>query len=93
VSVACLLIPEAEQTRFGLGAVAPTPLLVIDGSGVLTQAESAQVAKESALAKLAERATPISDVRASKEYRQAMLFALMRKAQHIASERLNHSRS
>jgi len=93
VSVACLLIPEAGRARFGLGAVAPTPRLAIDASGVLSRAEADLADKEFALKKLAEQATPISDVRASKEYRQAMLFALMHKALHIASERLNHSRS
>lgn len=93
VSVACLLTPESGQARFGLGAVAPTPRLAIDTSGVLSQTLSVPSEKESALEKLAEQATPISDVRASKEYRQAMLLALLHKSLHIATERLNHSRS
>ena len=93
VSVACLLIPDSGLVRFGLGAVAPTPRLAIDAAGVLSRTEDDLAAKESALRKLAEQASPISDVRASKEYRQAMLLALMRKSLHIASQRLNHLRS
>jgi len=92
VSVACLLVPGAGQARFGLGAVAPTPLLAIDESGVLSQAAPNPAAQEAALQTLAARATPISDVRASREYRQAMLLTLMHRTWQAANERLKHER-
>ncbi len=93
VSVACLLTPDNGQARFGLGAVAPTPRLAIDESGALSEAATDPATIDAALKKLAEQATPITDVRASKKYREAMLLALMRKAWQVTAGRLKHSRS
>jgi len=74
--------------RFGLGAVAPTPLLACDQIGALSIRDSNPAVQEAAFQRLASQATPISDIRASKEYRQAMLVILMRKAWQMARQRL-----
>lgn len=79
VSVACL-VQEGRGVRFGLGAVAPTPLLVVDDRGTLSTPGMTQEEIDAALTDLANQASPISDVRAGQRYREAMLLVLMRRA-------------
>jgi carbon-monoxide dehydrogenase medium subunit len=86
VSVACLVAPD-EPARFGFGAVADRPLLVVDESGVLG-AGGANGDEDRAVAELVARARPISDIRGSREYRLAMLAALCRRALAAALGRL-----
>jgi carbon-monoxide dehydrogenase medium subunit len=86
VSVACLLA-RGKRARFGFGAVADRPLLVVDESGVLG-AGRANGDEERAVAALVARASPISDIRGSREYRLAMLAALCRRALAAALGRL-----
>ena len=57
--------------RLALGAVATTPLL-LDGFGRLTTSELAQQ-REAIVAEAVKAAKPIDDIRASKEYRAAMV--------------------
>ncbi len=76
---------ELEDVRIVLGAVAPTPLrarkaehrLISHGSDAISEAASVA----------AEEIKPISDVRASAEYRKAMAAVLTRRALTIAFER------
>ena len=63
-------------TRLGYGAVGPRPLLVTDRSGVLADPAADPAARASLLAHLAMTASPISDVRASREYRLSMVLVL-----------------
>jgi carbon-monoxide dehydrogenase medium subunit len=86
VSVACLVAP-GEPARFGFGAVADRPLLVVDETGVLG-AGGANGDEERAVAALVARARPISDIRGSREYRLAMLASLCRRALAAALGRL-----
>jgi hypothetical protein len=65
---------------FALGAVGPVPFVVEETEGVLTSTATSVEEKKDCIAKLMEKATPISDVRASKEYRQAMLTVLGQRA-------------
>lgn len=76
VSVAAAVSAEGEIT-LGLGAVAPTPLLTAT-SGPVDTTDAAAV--RSAVTQLVEVASPISDVRATKEYRQAMSIVLAERA-------------
>jgi len=87
VSVACLVAP-GMPTRFGLGAVAPTPLFALDEWGVLGPSAGDPAAEDRALAELAACASPISDVRGSREYRLAMLAVLCRRVLALARARL-----
>jgi CO/xanthine dehydrogenase FAD-binding subunit len=77
VSVACL-VGDDGSARFGFGAVAARPLLALH-DGVL---------EDRAVERLVAAASPISDVRGSREYRLAMLASLVRRAHASASERL-----
>ena len=70
----CCLVTKSGKRRFAYGAVAPTPILVQDEGGDLHR--------------LVEQATPISDVRGSREYREAMLLAMSRRVLASAMERL-----
>ena len=63
-----------------VGAVAPTPLLLRDDSGGLADPHCSDSEKEGILRSLLSHASPITDVRASREYRQAMLLAMARRA-------------
>ncbi len=81
LSVCCLVDPEGE-VRFGLGAVGPRPFLardsVTDGVGG---------APDERFAALVAEASPITDVRASRDYRQAMIPVLARRTLATAIER------
>jgi carbon-monoxide dehydrogenase medium subunit len=78
VSLCCTVHGSGEVT-FAAGAVAPRPFIV-----------SGDTAEE-ALQRLVARAAPITDLRASREYRAAMLPVLARRALSVATERMRQS--
>jgi CO/xanthine dehydrogenase FAD-binding subunit len=86
VNGACLVRPSGQST-FAFGAAAPRPFLAHEPSGRLSDPKTPQAEKETLFRKLLEQASPISDVRASKEYRQAMLLVVARRALRIALAR------
>jgi CO/xanthine dehydrogenase FAD-binding subunit len=69
-------IDGSGRTRFGFGAVGPRPLLATDDSGVLADPATDPATRASLLATLAMATSPVSDVRASREYRMSMLAVL-----------------
>jgi len=79
VSAACLLQPH-QETLFGMGAVGPTPLRVRDDTGILSDPAGDPQQGREAIARLAGRASPISDLRSGKEYRAAMLQVVLLRA-------------
>lgn len=87
VNVACS-VSSTGVTAFGYGAVGPKPFRVDDTSGVLADAASDPSAREAVLRELAAAASPISNVRASAEYRREMLHVLSRRALDTAHRRL-----
>ncbi len=88
----CCGIDNAGVTTFAFGAVSPRPLLLRDADGVLADPFAATDAKATALDALISKAAPIKDVRASAEYRLAMIGVLAKRAQHRAAERLADGR-
>ncbi len=85
VSLCCTV--SARTTTFAFGAVGPRPFAVTDDSGLLADPDADPAARDSSLRAVIARATPISDIRGSREYRQAMLLALSRRALRTALER------
>jgi CO/xanthine dehydrogenase FAD-binding subunit len=77
----CCAVTQTGSVRIGLGAVAPTPLLVTGSAG--------EAADESFIARVAAEASPISDVRAGRDYRAAMLPVYIKRTLHLAMTRLN----
>jgi len=71
----CCLAHASGEVRFAVGAMGPRPFLVRGDSA------------DTALQRLLTSAAPISDLRASDEYRSAMLPILARRALNIAVER------
>jgi carbon-monoxide dehydrogenase medium subunit len=84
----CCQVSTAGVTRFALGAVGPVPFVVEEWEGYLSSTEVSAEDKKSRIKAMMEQATPIKDVRASKEYRQAMLTVLGQRALTLALERL-----
>jgi carbon-monoxide dehydrogenase medium subunit len=84
----CCMVEAAGRTRFAYGAVGPRPFLVSDDTGVLADPSAAAGAKDDALRRLIAHASPISDVRGSREYREAMLLVMSRRALSACVERL-----
>ena len=84
----CCRTDEDGTTTFAYGAVSPKPLLVQDTSGILADPAASAHAKSAALDALLAQAAPITDVRASKEYRLAMLRVLSRRTLYRATEAL-----
>ncbi|MDP8904639.1 MAG: xanthine dehydrogenase family protein subunit M [Chloroflexota bacterium] len=84
----CCSISSDGLVKFAYGAVGPRPLLVSDESGALADAVRRSDEQEEVLRRLAGQATPISNVRASREYRAAMLLVLSRRALETAHRRL-----
>jgi carbon-monoxide dehydrogenase medium subunit len=90
VSVCCA-VSARGTTTFGLGAVGPRPLRVVDESGTLADPTADAEARDAVLGRLLGAATPISNVRGSREYREAMLLVLARRALAAARQRLLES--
>jgi CO/xanthine dehydrogenase FAD-binding subunit len=74
-------------TRFAFGAVGPRPFVRTDESGVLADPESDPEARREVLRGFVASARPISDLRGSREYRQAMLLTLSQRALRTAISR------
>jgi carbon-monoxide dehydrogenase medium subunit len=85
----CCSVSASGVTRFAFGAVGPRPFLVTDESGTLADPATPADVRDEALRALTSQATPISNVRASRDYREAMLLVLSRRALHRAIGMLN----
>jgi carbon-monoxide dehydrogenase medium subunit len=82
VSVA--VASEVEGDRFGtsriaLGAVAPTPILAKEGSSALTGSPVSQGTIEKAAILARSDCRPISDIRASADYRRHLVYVLTKR--------------
>ena len=84
---ACVSVDGSGVTRLGLGAVGPRPLLATDDTGVLADPGADRDEQAGALARLVLTASPISDVRASREYRLSMLGVLSQRVLRTALAR------
>ena len=84
----CCLVDSDGTTTFAYGAVAPRPFLVRDHSGLLADRGADERARAATLREMIGHASPITDVRASAEYRQAMLDVMSRRALDGAIDRL-----
>jgi len=67
------------DARIAMGAVAPTPIRVTGAETFLVGTDGSETALAEAAAKAAAEITPISDLRASAEYRKAMAETLTRR--------------
>lgn len=72
----CCQVNADGRTRFVLGAVSPVPVVVEENDGLLSSPDVSEAAKKACIESLMQKAAPITDLRASKEYRQAMLAVL-----------------
>ncbi len=68
-----------EGVRIALGSVAPTPIRARTAEAVLEGKEPSMELVEEAASRAREETRPISDVRASAEYRREMSFVLVRR--------------
>ncbi len=75
--------------RFAVGAAAPVPFIVEEPEGLLADPAIPEAKKEQIIAALMTAASPITDVRASKEYRMAMIHVLAKRAMQKAIRQLN----
>jgi CO/xanthine dehydrogenase FAD-binding subunit len=71
--------PRVRAARLALAAVAPTPMRVPAAEAALREAGLSPEGIERAAALAAAAARPITDVRATAEYRRAMVAALVRR--------------
>ncbi len=88
VTIACLIEPGG-MTRLSYGSVGPRPVLVTDESGILADPAASDDAKREQLDALFVDAAPSpTSMRASPEYRLAMLQVLALRAVRTAMDRL-----
>jgi CO/xanthine dehydrogenase FAD-binding subunit len=85
----CCGVDEAGVTRLAYGSVGPRPVLGVDASGVLADPAAPEDAKAAILERMFAGASPSPrSMRASPEYRLAMLRVLGVRAVRTAIERL-----
>lgn len=84
----CCQVSTTGLTRFALGAVGPVPFIVEEKEGLLARTDVSIEEKHDLIDALMQKAAPITDVRASREYRQAMLTVLGKRALSMALQRL-----
>ncbi len=85
----CCGVDEAGVTRLAYGSVGPRPVLRVDETGVLADAAAPDAAKAPLLEQMFADASPSPrSMRASPEYRLAMLRVLGFRALRIAIDRL-----
>lgn len=88
-----VVLASSGEARCAFGAVAPRPILTVDTSGVLTTRASDPDARRAAWARLTASASPISDVRGGRDYRQAMLEVVGERTWNVAMDRLDAIRA
>ena len=71
---------RCEEARVALGAVAPTPLRAFGAERVLLGKEINEEVAAKAGETASEEARPITDIRASEEYRRTMVGVLTKRA-------------
>jgi CO/xanthine dehydrogenase FAD-binding subunit len=71
---------RVEKARLTLGAVAPTPLRLVKAETLLVGKALDPETLEAAVIEGAKAARPITDIRATADYRKAMVFVLLRRA-------------
>lgn len=86
VNMCCGIGPDGKA-KLAIGAASPRPLLIPDQDGIFSDETAGPADREAALEALVSQAAPISDVRASAEYRRFMLKVLGRRTQRKARER------
>jgi CO/xanthine dehydrogenase FAD-binding subunit len=85
----CCAVDEAGVTRIAYGSVGPRPVLVVDHSGVLADPSASDEAKAPVFEWMFAGASPSArSMRASPEYRLAMLRVLGSRALRAALDRL-----
>jgi len=85
----CCLVGEEGAPRIAYGSVGPRPLLVVDESNVFADPRATDEARAAALERVFAAASPSPrSMRASPEYRQAMLRVMGWRALRLATERL-----
>ena len=85
----CCGVDEAGVTRLAFGSVGPRPVLVVDASGVLADPASLDDAKTPIFERMFAEASPSpGSMRASPDYRMAMLRVLASRALATAIARL-----
>jgi CO/xanthine dehydrogenase FAD-binding subunit len=88
VSVACCVYASGRAV-FGLGAVAPTPIRIECSASTLAVHPSNPRELDALFDAVANQAHPITDIRAGRVYRDAMLRELLRRAHARALARLS----
>jgi len=78
---------KISQARIALGSVAPTPIRAYKSEKELVGKTVSEAILDAAAAKAAEEAKPITDVRASGDYRRSAVKALVRQGLAEALER------
>jgi carbon-monoxide dehydrogenase medium subunit len=85
----CAAVERSGVARLAYGSVGPRPLLFTDETGVLADPSASDEARDEILERMLEPASPSPrSVRASPEYRLAMLRVLARRALAAAIQRL-----
>ena len=85
----CCAVDDAGVTRLAYGSVGPRPVLVVDESGVLADPAAPDEAKAAIFEQMFAAASPSPrSMRASPEYRLAMLRVLGARALRTAIARL-----
>jgi CO/xanthine dehydrogenase FAD-binding subunit len=84
----CCRVEQSGVTRFAFGAVGPRPVVAVDPSGKLAQPGLEAEERDRLIREMLKETSPISDVRASRDYRAAMLLVLSRRALERALQRL-----
>ena len=88
VSAACSVVIEnntIKKAMLALGSVAPTPIRVVSVEEKLRNVKTDDKKRiDAIMSELANHVTPISDIRATAEYRKEMAFVLAKRALSIA---------
>ncbi len=85
----CCVVDDTGVTKIAFGSVGPRPLLFVDDTGALADPAASDESKSAFLERVFAEASPSPrSLRASPEYRQAMLRVLGARALRTAIERL-----
>jgi CO/xanthine dehydrogenase FAD-binding subunit len=87
-----IVVTAAGEARCAFGAVAPRTIVAVDTSGALGSRSADPGARRAAWARAMAEASPISDVRGARDYRQAMLDVMAERTWNVAMDRLDARR-